>query len=77
MRRLSYIMEKILICNFNQLLIALILMINFKGHAIEENYKELKQIEKNLKYNKEILLNLRKIENELNYIKTLKDKTTS
>ena len=64
--RLRYIIKKILICSFNRLLIALTLIITVKVFAIEENYKELKQIEKKLKYNKEILLDLRKIENELN-----------
>ena len=37
----------------------------FKLFAIEENYKELEAIEEELKYNKEILLELKKIENEL------------
>ena len=43
------------------------ILFSFSCFAIEENYKELEKIETRLKYNKEILSDLNKIEQELNF----------
>ena len=43
------------------------ILFSFSCFAIEENYKELEKIETKLKYNKEILSDLKKIEQELNF----------
>ena len=37
------------------------------SYSLEENYKELEKIEEKLKYNKKVLLDLKKIEKELNF----------
>ncbi len=49
------------------ILIILITFFTLSLYSIEDNYKELKKVEKKLKYNKEILIELKNIEKELDF----------